>query len=69
VPEIYEALSSLTGNKVEPVREPLRPGEIHRICISGAKAKEVLGWEPKVPFEDGLGRLVEYIKDNRDRYE
>jgi len=69
VPEIYEALSSLTGNKVEAVREPLRPGEIHRICISGAKAKEVLGWEPTVPFEEGLGRLVEYIKGNRDRYE
>ena len=69
VPEIYEALASLTGNKVEPVREPLRPGEIHRICISGAKAKDVLGWEPTVAFEDGLGRLVEYIKANRDRYE
>lgn len=69
VPEIYETLSSLTGNKVEAVREPLRPGEIHRICISGGKAKEVLGWEPTVPFEEGLGRLVEYIKANRDRYE
>jgi len=69
VPEIYEALSSLTGNKVEPRREPLRPGEIHRICISGGKAKDVLGWEPTVPFEEGLRRLVEYIKTHRDRYE
>jgi UDP-glucose 4-epimerase len=69
VPEIYEGLSSLTGNKVEPVREPLRPGEIHRICISGAKAKEVLGWEPTVSLEEGLARLVDYIKANRDRYE
>ncbi|MEE9456021.1 MAG: NAD-dependent epimerase/dehydratase family protein [bacterium] len=68
VPEIFDELSALTGNDVEPRREPLRPGEIHRICISGAKAKEILGWEPKVSFNDGLARLVEHIKGNRERY-
>lgn len=68
VPEIFDRLSPLTGNAVEPRREPLRPGEIHRICISGAKAKNVLGWEPKVSFDDGLARLVEHIKGNRERY-
>ncbi len=68
VPEIFDELSALTGNDVEPRREPLRPGEIHRICISGVKAKEILGWEPKVSFNDGLARLVEYIKGNKERY-
>ncbi|MEE8639397.1 MAG: NAD-dependent epimerase/dehydratase family protein [bacterium] len=68
VPEIFDGLSALTGNDVEPRREPLRPGEIHRICISGVKAKEILGWEPKVSFNDGLARLVEHIKGNRERY-
>jgi UDP-glucose 4-epimerase len=68
VPEIFDELSALTGNDVEPRREPLRPGEIHRICISGAKAKEILGWEPKVSINDGLARLVEHIKGNRERY-
>ncbi len=68
VPEIFDELSALTGNDIEPRREPLRPGEIHRICISGVKAKEILGWEPKVSFNDGLARLVEHIKGNRERY-
>jgi UDP-glucose 4-epimerase len=68
VPDIFDGLSALTGNTVEPRREPLRPGEIHRICISGAKTKEILGWEPKVPLEEGLARLVEHIKGNRERY-
>lgn len=68
VPEIFENLTSLTDNKIGARREPLRPGEIHRICISGAKAKEMLDWEPKVPFEGGLARLVEHIKGNRERY-
>jgi UDP-glucose 4-epimerase len=68
VPEIFKALSALTGNTLEPFREPLRPGEIHRICLSGKKAKDTLAWEPKVPLEEGLRRLVEYIKAHRDRY-
>ncbi|NIT36544.1 MAG: NAD-dependent epimerase/dehydratase family protein [candidate division Zixibacteria bacterium] len=68
VPEIFAELSALTGNKVEPRREPLRPGEIHRICISGEKAKAELGWEPKVLFADGLARLVEHVQENRGRY-
>ena len=68
VPAIYEKLSALTANAVPPVRKPLRPGEIHRICISGRKAKEVLGWEPRVGFDEGLARLVAYLRDHGDRY-
>jgi UDP-glucose 4-epimerase len=68
VPDIFRALAALTGHELEPRREPLRPGEIHRICISGAKAKELWGWEPQVPFEAGLARLVDYVKENRERY-
>ncbi len=69
VPEIFERLAALTGYDLEPAREPLRAGEIHRICISAKKAKDVLGWEPKVPFDEGLSRLVAHIKENRARYE
>ncbi len=28
-----------------------------------AKAKRVLGWEPKVPLEEGLARTIEYFKN------
>jgi UDP-glucose 4-epimerase len=68
VPEIFDKLAVLTGYKAEPRREPLRPGEINRICISGAKAKEVLGWEPRVSFDEGLARLVAFMRENRERY-
>lgn len=68
VPDIYAALGKLTGNKVQPIREPLRPGEIHRICISGKKAAEVLGWKPQVNLDEGLKRLVDYLKIHGGKY-
>lgn len=62
VPEIFKRIADLTEYKREPVRKPLRPGEVHRIYLDNSKAKRVLGWEPKVSFEEGLERTVEYFR-------
>ena len=59
VPELFEKLAGLTGYSQEPKWEPLRPGEIHRICISGEKARRELGWKPEVELEEGLAGLAE----------
>jgi nucleoside-diphosphate-sugar epimerase len=37
---------------------PKRPGEIYYLNSTPAKAKRVLGWEPRVELEDGLRRTV-----------
>ncbi len=63
VPEIFEKIAALTEYRKEPVREPLRPGEVHRIYLDNSKAKRVLGWEPKISFEDGLERTVEFFRE------
>ena len=68
VPQIHDKLAALTGTKIKPERQPLRPGEIHRICISGKRAKKVLGWEPRVGFDEGLARLVAYLREHGDEY-
>lgn len=39
-----------------------RIGEIDKIFLTGDKAKTTLGWSPKVSFEEGLRRTVEFIK-------
>ena len=62
VPELFETLAGLTGYSQEPKWEPLRPGEIHRICISGEKARRELGWESKVELEEGLAELAEFFR-------
>ncbi len=39
----------------------LRPAEVDVLCGDASKARRVLGWEPKVGFEDLIGMMV-----NRD---
>ena len=39
-----------------------RPTEIWRMVAANNRAKEVLGWEPKISFEDGLKKTIEWYK-------
>ncbi|MCD6325935.1 NAD-dependent epimerase/dehydratase family protein [bacterium] len=60
VNEIFRIIKEATGFGGEPIYAPARKGEVYKIYISAAKAKKLVGWEPKVSFEEGLKRLVEY---------
>jgi len=42
----------------ETVYIPARPGEVRRTCADTRLAKELLGWEPQVSFEQGLQELM-----------
>jgi len=61
--ELVEALSRL-GNRpdFEPEHAPERPGEIRRIAIDARRAREELGWEPKVQLDEGLERTLASIE-------
>ena len=40
--------------------EPARPGDQRRVAAEISRAREVLGWEPRVPFEEGMTRTVQW---------
>ena len=46
---------------VKPVAD--RPGHDRRYCLDTSKLRS-LGWEPQVPFEDGLRTTVEWYRAN-----
>ena len=48
-----------------PPNYPLRPIESDQpfIVLDNSKAKRVLGWEPKVKFDEGLKRTISFWKD------
>jgi dTDP-glucose 4,6-dehydratase len=55
---------------VETEGDRLRPmaSEVERLIADPAKARAKLGWAPTVSLEDGLKRVVDFVRDNPDLY-
>ena len=60
--EFAERIRELMGNRLEIVLKPLPEDDPRRRRPDIAKARRVLGWEPKVSLEAGLRDTVEYFK-------
>jgi len=56
--ELAERIRSLTGSRSPLVYEPLPTDDPVRRRPDITRAMEVLGWQPKVPLEEGLTRTV-----------
>jgi UDP-glucose 4-epimerase len=61
VNELVETIGRLLGKPVEKRYEPPRPGDIRDSFADVAAARETLGWQPSVGFEDGLRRTAEAL--------
>jgi UDP-glucose 4-epimerase len=62
VNDIFHALKSQLGFPGEATYAAKRSGEIERITLDATRARRVLGWEPRVPFEEGLRRTLEWYR-------
>lgn len=58
-----EEIVALTGSKSEIIYKPLPKDDPKQRCPNITKAKEVLGWEPKVDRSDGLARTLAYFQN------
>lgn len=58
VKEIFQIFKEITGYKKEPEYKSLRQGELQKIYLDCAKAKQELGWGAKVSIKEGLRKLV-----------
>jgi UDP-glucose 4-epimerase len=62
VQEIFDGVRKHVGCDTEPDYVDERLGEVHHISLDASRAKEVLGWEPKVGLDEGLRRCVEFYR-------
>lgn len=62
-PEIAEAVQNLVGHSGIEYTEA-RAGDYSGAIVSADKAKRELGWEPRVEFEEGMKRYIEWYRSN-----
>ena len=64
IKELVETIHKLTNSKskLNIGSLPNRPTEIWRMSADNRQAKEILGWEPKISFKDGLQLTIDWYK-------
>ena len=59
--ECAKLVLAVTGSKSAIVHQPLPQDDPARRCPDIAKARALLGWEPKVPLREGLQKSLPYF--------
>ena len=60
---LVDALNKIIGKNIKPKFLPPRPGDVFRTCADISKIKKILKFEPRINFEEGLRKTVEYFKN------
>ncbi|MEW6287989.1 MAG: GDP-mannose 4,6-dehydratase, partial [Chloroflexota bacterium] len=66
--EFGPILERLLGKKIEVARADWRPGDQKVFYADTRKAKQELGWEPKIGLEQGIEMLFNWVKENRELF-
>jgi UDP-glucuronate 4-epimerase len=64
--QLIEILEGLIGRKAQVEYHPFHPADMLANWANVDKARDLLGWRPEVSLEEGINRLVEWYKQERD---
>ena len=67
--ELAAMAMTVAGRSVPVVEAPPRPFDVSRFHGDPSRAREVLGWEPRVGLQDGFERLVRDFRTRSDEIE
>jgi UDP-glucose 4-epimerase len=62
--DVVEALAQISGSEFQAELAPERLGEVRHIAIDYTRAREELGWEPKVDLREGLERTLASVSSS-----
>jgi len=65
VNELWDRVRALTGVPVLPKHEAARAGEVKSSLASITKARDLVGYQPCVDFDEGLRRTVTFYREAR----
>ncbi|MGH7567334.1 MAG: GDP-mannose 4,6-dehydratase [Gemmatimonadota bacterium] len=60
---LVEALEKATGREARIDRRPVQPGDVERTFADISRAREILGYEPRVGLDEGLRRFVMWYRE------
>jgi UDP-glucose 4-epimerase len=60
---IFAALQQATGSTMPALCGPPRPGDVRNIWLDSSLAREVLGWDPSMSFDEGLRLTVASLRE------
>jgi len=61
VNEVADRLGAIVHAGVTPEHRPPIPGEVYKIYLDITRVRAALGWQARVPLEEGLRRTVEWF--------
>jgi dTDP-glucose 4,6-dehydratase len=64
VRDVVAAIARRLGKRLEDVTEPVadRPGQDAAYVIDSSRARADFGWRPRVPLEEGLGEVIDWVE-------
>jgi len=60
--DLLEQLNELLGTNIEPNHTDPRPGDVRDSLADISRARELLGYDPPISFEEGLTRSIDYYR-------
>jgi nucleoside-diphosphate-sugar epimerase len=70
--DLVEKIFGIIGKtpKITTDAQRIRPGksEVMKLWASNQKAKEMMGWEPRITLDEGLRLTIEWISSHLDMY-
>ncbi len=66
--EMINTISEVVGVDAKIEQLPMQPGDVERTYADISKAKELIGYNPKTSFKEGIENFVEWYKCNIELY-
>ena len=60
--ELVDMICDIAGKKLEKVHDLNKPQGVRGRNSDNTRLRQVLGWEPSIPLEQGLGQTYKWIE-------
>lgn len=58
--EMVETIEEVLEKKAKLNRLPMQPGDVNRTCADITHSKEIIGYNPKTTFKEGIKKFIEW---------